>query len=425
MTTSDRFEQQPFGTDHSSEPVTVLAGRTLPVLREEIRADLFDTYLPFFERYAVDDEYGGFLCHATPDGARVNTEKRAWYEGRGIWVYSRLYNTMGGNPRHLEIAEKSADFTLRLKPAGDSFWPASFTREGCPLTEGEIYGDLFISLGLQELAKAPGKERYRAEAKDILLKCLRIYDRPDYPGKPFRPELPDIMAPRMLGHWMIMIRIATQMLEAGPDREVENVVERCLDAIMDKHFNPRYQLVNEVLNHDFSRPDNEYERWSYLGHALETLWFVMDEGLRRNDRTLFDTAAERFMRHMETAWDPVYGGIFRSLNDVDRHTWMLDKIYLFYPEALIGLVMLVEQTGSRWSREWYDRVYRYMRSVFDVRAHGYNPWYTVPDRYGLPQPKDERIDNYHYPQHLLLNLQALDRMMNNPTCHDRDGHPWK
>ncbi len=411
MTTFDRFEQRPFGMDYSSGPVDTLAGRSLPELREEIRAELYDVFLPFFERYAVDDEYGGFLCHATPEGVHVNTEKRAWYEGRGMWVYSRLYNRMGGNPRHLEIAGKSAEFTLRLKPEGDSFWPASFTREGKPLTEGEIYGDLFIALGLQELAKAPGMERYRAEAKDILLKCLRMYDRPDYPGKSFRAELPDIVAPRMLGHWMIMTRIATQMLEAGPDPEVETVVDRCLDAILNRHFNPRYRLMNEVLNHDFSRPENEYERWSYLGHALEVLWFVMDEGLRRNDRALFDTAAGHFARHLETAWDPVYGGVFRSLDDVELHTWTLDKILLFHCEILIGLMMIVEQTGSRWSREWYGRAYEYMRKAFDARAHGYNPWYTVPDRGGVPQPRDERIDNYHFPQYLMLNLQMLDRMI--------------
>ncbi len=403
--------ETPFGLEYRpDDPVTALAGKSLPEIREEIRADLYDTYLPFLETHVLDREYGGFMCHVTPAGVRVNTEKRAWYEGRGIWVYSWLHNTMGGDPRHLETAVKSAEFTLRLKPGDDTFFPASFTREGAPLSGGEIYGDLFIALGLQELAKAPGMERYRAEAKDILLKCLRIYDRPDYPGKPFRPEMPPIVAPRMLGHWMIMLRVATRMLESGPDSEIGELADRCLDAVMERHFNPRYGLMNEVLNHDFSRPDNEYERWSYLGHALEVLWFVMDEALRREDRALFDTAAGRFARHLETAWDPVYGGVFRSLNDVDAFTWMHDKIYLFHPEALIGLMMLVEHTGSRWSRDWFGRVYRYTKRAFDVRAHGWNPWFTVPDRVDTSQIKDERVDNYHYPQHLMLLLQALDRI---------------
>jgi N-acylglucosamine 2-epimerase len=397
--------------ERAGRPITRLAGMSLVELRDRYRSELYDTFLPFLERFVVDREYGGFMCNAAPDGRHVNTDKRAWYEGRGIWVYAYLYNKMAGDPRHMEIARASAEFTMKLKPEGDSFWPASFTREGKPIEGGEIYGDLFISLGLQELAKAPGMERWRDEAKTILLKCLRVYDRPDYPGKPFRPELPPIEAPRMLGHWMIMIRVASQMLESGPDPEVEEVVRRCIDAIMNRHFNPRFRLVNEVLNHDFSRPQNEYERWSYLGHAIEVHWFMMDEALRRKDRALFDEAAERFLRHLETAWDPVYGGIFRSLNDVNAHTWMLDKILLFHCEALIGLMMLAEHTASARSIEWFGRMYAYASASFDAKAHGYNPWLTVPDRVDTSRMNDERIDNYHYPQHLMLNLLALERMI--------------
>lgn len=402
----------PYGMEYGSGGgIDSLAGMPLEELRDRVHAELYGEYLPFLEKYVIDNEYGGFLCHATPEGVHVNTEKRAWYEGRGMWVYAYLHNKMGGNPRYLEIAAKSAEFTLRLNPAGDVFFPASFTREGKPLTEGEFYGDLFIALGFQELAKAPGMERYRKEAKEILLKCLRMYDSPDYSGVSFRKNLPDVPAPRMLGHWMIMLRVASQMLESGPDPEVGNVVDRCVDAVTNKHFNPRFQLVNEVLNHDFSCPDSGYERWSYLGHALEVHWFLLDEMLRRKDKQLFDLAAERFARHLDVAWDPVFGGVFRSLEDVDAHTWLLDKILLFQCEAIIGLMLLVEHTGSRWSREWYGRVYQYGKKAFPARAHGYNPWYTVQDRDGLPKPKDERIDNYHYPQHLMLNLQALDRMI--------------
>ena len=49
------------------------------------------------------------------------------------------------------------------------------------------------------------------------------------------------------------------------------------------HYNPRFQLINELINHDLSRPANEYEKLVYAGHAIETLWMVMDEARRRND----------------------------------------------------------------------------------------------------------------------------------------------
>ena len=124
-------ETQPFGLENlENGTIGSIAGMKLEELRDRFREELYNEYLPFLEEHVIDDRYGGFLCHATPDGEHINTEKRAWYEGRGIWIYAYLHNKMGGNPRHLEIAAKSAEFTMRLQPSGDMFFPASFTRDG-------------------------------------------------------------------------------------------------------------------------------------------------------------------------------------------------------------------------------------------------------------------------------------------------------
>ena len=44
-------------------------------------------------------------------------------------------------------------------------------------------------------------------------------------------------------------------------------------------LSPRFNLLNELINHDLSRPKNEYEQLDYAGHAIETLWRVMYEAL--------------------------------------------------------------------------------------------------------------------------------------------------
>ncbi|MFC1607734.1 AGE family epimerase/isomerase [Candidatus Latescibacterota bacterium] len=396
----------------------LLAGLSLTQLRDSFHRDLFDEYLPYLEKYAVDSEYGGFMCSCHADGIRIDTNKRAWYEGRGLWLYSYLYNNLSPDPAYLEFARKTADFALGLKPVGDTFFPATYTREGEPLSGGEIYGDLFIALGLQEFSKTPGNESYRDEAKAILTKCLRMYDSPDYPGKPFLPGGPDITAPRMLGHWMMTMRVATQMLEAAPDPEVEVIADRCVDALLNYHYNPEYGLFNEVLNHDFSRtaPDNPYSQWSYTGHAIEVLWFLLDEALRRNDRVLFDNAAEKFVNHVEVAWDDVFGGVFRSLDNVMEDRWTLDVVLLFQLEALVGCALLVEHTGSPWAKAWYERFYRFIKDRFEPIEGGFSPWISSGDRTGTPDIfSAPRIGNFHYPQCLMFNILALDRMI------ERDG----
>ena len=80
-----------------------LAGRSLSRLRDDHREELFDRVLPFWERHGVDHEHGGFMCALDYDGTPRHTQKFHWYQGRGIWVYSRLYNEFGKHARHLEL----------------------------------------------------------------------------------------------------------------------------------------------------------------------------------------------------------------------------------------------------------------------------------------------------------------------------------
>src|SRR4029079_7239303 len=103
-------------------------------------------------------------------------------------------------------------------------------------------------------------------------------------------------------------RLATQMLEIRADADIERVAARCVDALMNHHYNPEFRLNNELLNHDLTRPMNKYAQLVYTGHSIETLWMVLYEAARLKDKRLFETCADRFKRHVEVAWDDVYGG---------------------------------------------------------------------------------------------------------------------
>jgi N-acylglucosamine 2-epimerase len=69
---------------------------------------------------------------------------------------------------------------------------------------------------------------------------------------------------------------------------------------------------------------------------------------------MFGTAAQRFRRHAEVAWDGVYGGVYRSLNNVDQNAWTLDKVLWEQEEVMNGSSLLVEQAGDNWAREMYE-----------------------------------------------------------------------
>ena len=79
----------------------------LPRRRDQYRKDLFEDYLPFHERFVNDKKFGGFLCSVRPNGELVSDEKRVWFEGRGVWVYSFLYNHLAREQKYLDTAAAS------------------------------------------------------------------------------------------------------------------------------------------------------------------------------------------------------------------------------------------------------------------------------------------------------------------------------
>jgi len=390
-----------------------LAGKTLDELFGEYYYDLFDDFLAFMDKFVIDHEYGGFMCNTDRDGTNLSTDKRAWYEGRGIWVYSFLYNKVDPDPKHLEVARKSVEFIMKHRPSGDDFWIGSYTREGEPRGgPGDIYGNLFIANGLAEYSKAPGNEKYWDIAKELFLGCIRRYDSPDYGYTvAYGPEEPHNPAPRVLGHWMVIIRLATQMLENRSDPDIEAIASRSVDAIMTKHFNPSYRLMNEVLNHDFSRGDGPYSQFSYTGHAIETLWMVLYEAARLKDRALFDDAAEKFKRHIEVAWDDVYDGCFRCLVNVDENVWKTDKVLWLQEEVLIGTLFIIEHTGAQWAKDWFSRMYTYVKDKYPLKQYGFPLWILGADRKVTFVRNYGRVGNFHHPRHLMLNLLSLGRMI--------------
>lgn len=415
--------------------IGTIEGMTLEQLRDQFKSELFDNFLPAMDRMVIDHEYGGFMCNALCDGTRVNTNKRTWYEGRGIWVFSFLYNHFDQNPEFLDVARKSVEFILKTRPPDNELWTSWFTREGKPIggPDPVIYSDLFVATGLQEYSMATGDERYWDIAKEIVLKMMHIYDtRPGFGAIPPGQDIPGgsqggydpnafkasesnvnkpgVLSTRILGHWMLTLRLLTQMLEKRTDSEIEALATRCQDAIMISHYNPDFRLFNEYINHDMSRIENDHGQVVY-GHGQEAMWMVMERAVIRKDWRLFNTCAERLKRQIEVFWDDVYGGELLELLHVDNNTWNVSKALWLHDEILIGTMMVIEHTGAQWAKYWFKQTLDFIKNKLDLGQYGHPLWMLYSDRKGNFNPKYDRIGNFHHPRHLMFNLLAIDRMM--------------
>lgn len=397
-------------TTAASAEITKISDLNLKKLRETYRTALLEKFIPNMDSFVVDHELGGFMCSVDILTRKlVNTNKRAWFEGRGIWTYSFLYNNLEKNPSYLEIARKSKDFILKLLPGDGTYYISGFTKEGLPLSdvEGDIYGNLFVAEGLAEYAKASGERKYLNQAKDIIFKAVKRYDRPDFTYN-YKAEK-TVPGARILGHWMILLSVSTQILKQGPDAEIQSLADRCVDAIMNHHLNPESGMLNEALDHNL-RPlsDPIASQFGDIGHGCETLAFVMNYAVLRKNAELFKKSAEAFKFHVTVAKDDLYGGYFHALDNIDANVWTLKKVRWLQEEILIGALILIEHTGDQWALNCFAETETYVRDKF-VR-----PEYAFVIDSGdrkVEEHSQVRAEHYHYPRQLMVSLLAIERMI--------------
>ncbi len=415
------------GVEQASEGEDLrFAGTSLSILRKRYQDELFESVLPFWDRYGVDREYGGILCFLDYDGTCADTNKFLWFQGRGIWVYSHLYHCFGQDSHYLEIAQAIKDFVFSHARQPDGWWPDLLSREGKILKpfSGDVYGMYFVAEGLQEYARAAGDEEALEMALALVKKLYALVERPDFqhPGTP-RPGV------RPQGLWMVNLRIATQILREQDDAEISSIADQCLEAIIEKHYNPEIGLNNELLDFDFGRVEGE-ARKSLFGHSIENLWMVMDEALRRNDETLWALCAERIRHHLEVGWDHVYGGLSHMVNvDAGAYVWPAErpvgtdydfrfvgeyhymKSMWALTEVLVATLKVFERSRVEWASRFFALAQEAIDTKFSSKKEGFPGYVLFGDRKVVRPEHVARQDNYHPPRQLMLNLQSLDRML--------------
>jgi N-acylglucosamine 2-epimerase len=418
---------EPAGSPERRPPMPgMLAGMTLERLRDDYRDRLFRQYLPFWEKDGIDRRYGGFMCELNDDGSVAADEKYIWYQGRGIWVYSFLYNEFGQDRRWLEIARQARDFMVKQMYAGDGKWIEKVHRDGAPMEKGgeNVFGILFAALGLAEYHRAAGQKEDAELAKKSVLAALEAYDNPNYTDTHTVLYAGLDIDPRGLrsqGHSMVVVGVLGGLLTHYADPQLEDLCKRHVDLIVEKFWNPEFRITNEFLRHDYGRAAGT-EAHMLTGHALETLWLVMADAQRRKDQKLFELLAKRVRHLLEMCWDYVFDGFGDGnfyVHAGKNHSRGPDydiKTMWAQCEAMIACLMVLEDSAAAWAAEWYERVRAYALKVMPVARHGV--WRQAVDRFGKDVQRAgisaNRKDNYHQARMLMLNLLSLDRMLKNP-----------
>ncbi|MCE5250808.1 AGE family epimerase/isomerase [bacterium] len=400
-----------------------IAGMSYEELRDDYRDRLFKQFLPFWDKGGYDKTRGGFVTELRDDGSIETDEKYIWYQGRGIWVYSYLYNNFGKDPKFLEIAKKSRDFMVKYMYRGNGMWEQMVYSDGKPKDRSDqgsgadIYGPMFAVAGLIEYFRAAGNEEDLEILKTTIWKSVERYNNPDYPGV----TVPGITKTglRAQGHSFMMVWTLTQLLEFHSDPKIDALVREHVDHVLNDFWNQDYGISNETLFHDYTHIPSESTHFS-PGHSIETLWMVMREALREKNGTIFYTCKGRIRRILEMAWDYVYEGlgdteyfVFGSPEQCAGGVFDMKTMWA-HCEVLVATMLTLEYTGDAWALEWYERARAFTLRTMPTAC---GVWRQGVDRFGADKQRPGisiyRKGNFHQPRYMVYNLQSLEHIIQN------------
>ncbi|MBL7972685.1 MAG: AGE family epimerase/isomerase, partial [Prolixibacteraceae bacterium] len=334
-------------------------------LAQQYKAELLNNVVPFWEKNSKDEQSGGYFTCLDRQGNVFDTDKFIWLQGRQVWMFSTLYNNVEQRPEWLEMAEHGAKFLQTYGHDGDLNWYFSLTREGKPLVEPyNIFSDCFATMAFGQLFKATGNEIYGDIAKNTFENILKRSDNPK--GK-FNKSVSGTRPLKGFSLPMIMCNLSLEIEHLLPNELVDNTIQTVLHEVMEVFYQKESGLILENVNPDGSFSDSFEGRLLNPGHAIESMWFIMDLSVRLKRPELAQQAVEIMLRTLKYGWDEQYGGIFYFLDVKGHPTQQLEwdqKLWWVHIETLISLIKGYALTGNPECLEWFEKVHNYTWSHF-------------------------------------------------------------
>ncbi|NET56575.1 MAG: AGE family epimerase/isomerase [Symploca sp. SIO2E6] len=373
---------------------------------------LLQDTIPFWEKYSIDWQQGGYFTCLDREGKIYNTDKFIWLQNRQVWTFAMLYNQLEKRENWLKIARNGANFLSKSGRDADGNWYFALNQAGQPLVQPyNIFSDCFAAMAFSQYALASGETWAQEVALQAYNNVLRRQENPK--GK-YNKIYPGTRPLKTLAIPMILANLSLEMSWLLPSDRLEQILDKTVQEVMTDFLNRERGLMYENVAPYGSPVDCFEGRLINPGHGIEAMWFIMDIAHRRNNAQLINQAVDVILNILNFGWDEQYEGIYYFLDAEGYPPQQLEwdqKLWWVHLESLVALSMGYRLTKRKECWQWYQRVHDYTWSHFADAQHG--EWFGYLNRRGevLLNLKGGKWKGcFHVPRALYLCWQQFEAM---------------
>ncbi len=348
---------------------------------EHYKNNLLNNVVPFWEKYSPDKQHGGYFTCLSREGKVYDTDKFIWLQCRQVWLFSTLYHKVAQKQEWLDMALLGAAFLEKHGMDKDGNWYFSLTREGNPLVQPyNIFSDCFAAMAFAQLGKATGSGTYNKIAEQTFRNILA---RRENPKGIYNKTFPGSRPIKGFALPMILSNLVLEVEHLIEPELVEETINYAVCEVMEYFYQKESGLILENVAMDGSILDTFDGRLVNPGHGLESMWFLMDIGVRTGDNNLVRKTTNIALDILEFGWDKEYGGIFYFQDakgySLDRLDWD-QKLWWVHQEAILAMLKGYAHTGDKRCWEWFEKLHDYAWNHFADKEHG--EWFGYLNRKG-------------------------------------------
>ena len=392
-------------------------------LRQRVEAELLSDILPFWLKYAIDEEYGGFRGQIANDlTINPHAAKGIILNARILWTFSKAFSTYG-DPVYLDAARRAYEYLVRFfwdNEFGGVYWMVDY--QGNPFdTKKRIYGQAFTVYALAEYYHATGDA-------EILARALRLVEVIEASGHD----------PANGGYFETYERdwtlaVDQRLSEVDQDEKKSmNTHLHLLEAYAallrnHEHSTVRLrlrELIEVFLNHIVDPKTHHFllffdEEWRTqsdkvsFGHDIEGSWLLCEAAEILGDTALLESVRAVGLSMAQAVYDQgldTDGGLLyeagpTGIIDSDKHWWP-------QAEAIVGFLNAHELSGRQYFRDAAERSWAFIEEHIIDREHG--EWFWLVSKDGVPAAERDKVGPWKCPYH---NSRACFETMERLDAH--------